>query len=168
MTSQDLPTPGASSKLPSPDPLGVPQTRLPDDAPAREALDAGMPAEQVAAEYPAASLAWAVLSEQALASGRAVEAYAYARTGYHRGLDALRRAGWRGQGPVPWEHVPNRGFLRALAALARAAGTIGETSEQERCVQFLADCDPVAARELGLAGQSSSAGVAAGPPSPQG
>ena len=35
-----------------------------------------------------------------------------------RGLDALRRSGWRGQGPVPWEHEPNRGFLRALAALA--------------------------------------------------
>jgi hypothetical protein len=151
MTSQELPTPGASSNLPSPDLLGVPQTRLPDDAPAREALDAGMPAEQVAAEYPAASLPWAALAEQALAAGRVVEAYAYARTGYHRGLDALRRAGWRGAGPVPWEHVPNQGFLRALAALSRAAGAIGETPEQERCAAFLADCDPRAAHELGLA-----------------
>ena len=166
MASQELPTPGASSKLPSPDVLGVPPTRLPDDASAREALDAGMPAEQVAAEYPAASLAWAVLAEQALAGGRAVEAYAYARTGYHRGLDALRRAGWRGQGPVPWEHVPNRGFLRALAALAGAAAAIGETSEQERCVTFLADCDPVAARELGLADHSLPGKGAAGSPSP--
>jgi hypothetical protein len=166
MTSQHLPTPGASSDLPPPHVLGVPQTRLPDDAPAREALDAGMPAEQVASEYPAASLAWAVLAEQALASGRAVEAYAYARTGYHRGLDALRRAGWRGQGPVPWEHVPNRGFLRALAALAGAAAAIGETPEQERCVQFLADCDPLAARELGLAGQSPSGQGAPGSVSP--
>jgi hypothetical protein len=129
----------------------VPPTRLPDDALAREALDAGMPAEQVATEYPAASVVWASLAEQALASGRAVEAYAYARTGYHRGLDALRRAGWRGSGPVPWEHVPNQGFLRALAALSRAAGAIGETSEQERCAAFLADCDPAAARGLGLA-----------------
>jgi Protein of unknown function (DUF3151) len=167
MTSQELPTPGASSKLPSPDVLGVPQTRLPDDAAAREALDAGMPAEQVASEYPAASLAWAVLAEQGLASGRAVEAYAYARTGYHRGLDALRRAGWRGQGPVPWEHVPNRGFLRALAALAHAAGAIGETPEQERCTTFLADCDPVAARELGLADQSPPGKGAPGSPSPE-
>jgi len=151
MTSQSLPTPGSSANLPSPDLMGVPQTRLPDDAPAREALDAGRPAAQVAAEHPAASLAWAVLAEQALDAGRAVEAYAYARTGYHRGLDALRRAGWRGQGPVPWEHVPNRGFLRALAALSSAAGAIGETPEQERCATFLADCDPAAARELGLA-----------------
>jgi hypothetical protein len=132
-----------------------PPTRLPDDEPVRSALDAGTPADEVAAAHPAASLAWAVLAEQALAAGSgiqaAVEAYAYARTGYHRGLDALRRAGWRGQGPVPWEHVPNRGFLRALAALSRAAGAIGETPEQERCATFLADCDPVAARKLGLA-----------------
>jgi len=159
MTSQSLPTPGSSANLPSPELLGVPQTRLPDDAEVRQALDAGRPAEQVAAEHPAASLAWAVLAERSLGTapdagsgiGSAVEAYAYARTGYHRGFDALRRAGWRGQGPVPWEHVPNRGFLRALAALSRAAGAIGETPEQERCATFLADCDPAAARELGLA-----------------
>jgi len=147
-----------SQELPSPNLMGVPQTRLPDDAPAREALDAGTPAEQVAAAHPALSLPWAVLAERSLdtaltagsGGGTAVEAYAYARTGYHRGLDALRRAGWRGSGPVPWEHVPNRGFLRALAALSRAAAAIGETPEQERCATFLADCDPAAARELGL------------------
>lgn len=136
--------------MPADNLLGVHETRLPDDAPAREALDAGTPAEQVAAAHPAASLAWAVLSDQALAAGRPVEAYAYARTGYHRGLDALRRAGWRGQGPVPWEHVPNRGFLGSLAALSRAAGAIGERDEQERCATFLADCDGRAAAELGL------------------
>ena len=156
MTSQDLPAPSPSSSLPSPGLLGIPQTRLPDDAPARDALDTGTPAEQVAARHPAASLPWAVLAEQALTAERPVEAYAYARTGYHRGLDALRRAGWRGQGPVPWEHVPNRGFLRALAALSRAAGVIGETPEQERCATFLADCDPAAARELGLTTASGS------------
>ncbi len=142
-SSQGLPTPGASQNL-----IGVPETRLPDDAPARSALDAGTPASEVAAAHPAASLPWAVLSEEALAGGRAVEAYAYARTGYHRGLDALRRAGWRGAGPVPWAHVPNQGFLRALAALSRAAGAIGETPEQERCATFLRDCDPAAAAEL--------------------
>ncbi len=140
-----------TSELSSSNLLGVPETRLPDDGPARSALDAGTPAEQVAAAHPATSLPWAVLAEHALAGGRAVEAYAYARTGYHRGLDALRRAGWRGQGPVPWAHEPNQGFLRALAALSRAAGAIGETPEQERCATFLADCDPRAARELGLA-----------------
>jgi Protein of unknown function (DUF3151) len=131
--------------------LGIPATRLPDDAPAREALDVGTSPAEVAAAHPALSLPWAVLSEHALDAGRPVEAYAYARTGYHRGLDALRRAGWRGQGPVPWEHVPNRGFLRALAALSRAAGAIGEGDEERRCAEFLADSDPRAARELGLA-----------------
>lgn len=134
--------------------LGVPATRLPespDSRQAREALESGTPASEVAAVHPAASLPWAALSEQALEAGRPVDAYAYARTGYHRGLDALRREGWRGQGPVPWEHVPNRGFLRALAALSRAAGALGERDEEERCVTFLADSDPLAARELGLA-----------------
>ena len=97
------------------------------------------------------SLAWAVLAEGALADGdRDVEAYAYARTGYHRSLDSLRKSGWRGQGPVPWSHEPNRGFLRALAALARAARAIGESDEEARCTQFLRDSSAEAARELGL------------------
>lgn len=130
--------------------LGIPPTHLPDDAAPREALAAGTAPAEVAAAHPAASLPWAVLAEQALDAGRPVEAYAYARVGYHRGLDALRRAGWRGQGPVPWAHAPNRGFLRALAALARAAGAIGEEPEHERCRTFLADCDRSAVAELGL------------------
>jgi hypothetical protein len=40
---------------------------------------------------------------------------------------------------VPWSHEPNRGFLRALAALARAAGAIGESAEEQRCRDFLRD-----------------------------
>ena len=131
--------------------LGIPPTNLPDDAAPREALAAGTPAAEVAAAHPASSLPWAVLAEDALAAGRTVEGYAYARVGYHRGLDALRRSGWKGQGPVPWAHEPNRGFLRALASLAKAAGAIGEEPERERCTTFLADCDPAAAAELGLA-----------------
>ena len=94
----------------------------------------------VVAAHPASSLCWALLAETCLAEegvGNAVAAYAYARTGYHRGLDALRRAGWRGKGPVPWEHEPNQGFLRALWALASAARRIGEQAEYERCVLFL-------------------------------
>jgi Protein of unknown function (DUF3151) len=129
--------------------LGIPPTHLPDD-PAAEALAAGLRPEQVAAAHPASSLAWAVLAEDALADHRAVESYAYARTGYHRGLDALRRAGWRGQGPVPWEHAPNRGFLRALAALARAANAIDEVDEVHRCTEFLRASSATGARELGL------------------
>jgi hypothetical protein len=130
--------------------LGIPETRLPDD-PAAARLAAGEPAEEVAAAVPTSSLAGATLAEAALArGGRDVEAYAYARTGYHRALDALRRSGWRGQGPVPWSHEPNRGFLRSLAALSRAARAIGETDEEQRCAQFLRDSSPEAARELGV------------------
>ncbi len=70
------------------------------------------------------------------------QAYAFARTGYHRGLDALRRNGWRGAGLVPWEHEPNQGFLRAVWALAQAARAIGETAEYDRCVQLLVDSSP--------------------------
>ncbi|HEY3259182.1 MAG TPA: DUF3151 domain-containing protein, partial [Pseudonocardiaceae bacterium] len=102
------------------------------------------------AAYPRFSTAWAALAERALDAGEVVAGYAYARTGYHRGLDQLRRAGWKGQGPVPWSHQPNRGFLRSLAALARAAAEIGEDDEALRCRQFLDDCDPSAAAELGL------------------
>ena len=91
---------------------------------------------------PAASLGWARLAEEALTAQTSeadVAAYAYARTGYHRGLDALRRSGWKGAGPIPYEHEPNRGFLRALWSLARAAHRIGDDGEFERCAQFLRD-----------------------------
>ena len=133
----------------SSDLLGIPPTHLPDD-PAADALERGLAADEVAASSPGSSLAWAVLAEDALDGGRAVEAYAYARTGYHRGLDALRRSGWRGQGPVPWEHAPNRGFLRALGALSRAADAIGEEEERHRCAEFLRASSATGARELGL------------------
>jgi hypothetical protein len=94
----------------------------------------------VVVAHPESPLAWAVLAEGALGDDTDdVVAYAFARVGYHRSLDLLRRNGWKGHGPVPWDHVPNRGFLRALAALARAAGAIGETAEEERCTQFLRD-----------------------------
>ena len=129
--------------------LGIPETRLPVD-PAVRLLDEGVAADQVAAANPTSSIAWATLAEDALADGRTVEGYAYARTGYHRALDALRRNGWRGQGPVPWEHEPNRGFLRALAVLSRAAGLIGESDEERRCADFLRDSSTTGARALGL------------------
>ena len=127
--------------------LLAPPTRLPED-PAVALLDGGDDPVEVAAAHPASSAAWATLAERALAGDRPVEAYAYARTGYHRGLDALRRAGWKGQGPIPWAHEPNRGFLRALHALAQAAGAIGESEEEQRCRQFLTDSDPEAAAAL--------------------
>ena len=69
-------------------------------------------------------------------------AYAYARVGYHRGLDQLRGEGWRGTGYVRWREPGNRGFLRSLEALRVAAARIGEDDEQERCAQFLRQLDP--------------------------
>ena len=135
---------------------GPPPTHLPED-PAAAMLAAG-PGEQVdlaavVRTHPESPLAWAALAEAALASSSGsvhddVTAYAYARVGYHRSLDLLRRNGWKGHGPVPWEHEPNRGFLRALAALATAAGRIGEAPEAERCATFLRDSSPTAADEL--------------------
>jgi hypothetical protein len=127
-----------------------PATLLPEDPDPRAALDGGADPAEVARAHPTYSLAWALLAERALAEGRDVEGYAYARVGYHRALDALRRNGWRGHGPVPWEHEPNRGFLRALAALANAANTIGEDDEAERCSTFLVESSSTAAKELGL------------------
>ena len=129
--------------------LGGPEpTRLPDERAPRTLLEAGTPAAEVAAGHPTSSLAWAELADEAYARGAVVESYAYARTGYHRGLDSLRRAGWKGYGPVPWSHEPNRGFLRALHALGRAAGAIEETTEAERIHAFVSECDPEAARVL--------------------
>jgi hypothetical protein len=127
-----------------------PATLLPANPAADAALAAGTAPAEVAAAHPTVSAAWAALAENALASadgdiGRTIEAYAYARTGYHRGLDALRRNGWKGFGPVPWSHEPNRGFLRCVTALARAAEAIGEVGEQERCTQLLRDSDPTLA-----------------------
>src|SRR3954469_21115702 len=127
--------------------LLAPPTLLPED-PAVALLSGGDDPVAVAAAHPTSSAAWATLAEAALADGRTVEGYAYARTGYHRGLDALRRAGWKGQGPVPWAHEPNRGFLRALHALAQAAAAIGETDEAARCNHLLSDSDPEAAAAL--------------------
>jgi hypothetical protein len=134
--------------------LGPEPVLLPVD-PAAADLDRGVDPVEVAAERPTSSLAWAVLAEHALADaagalGGIVAGYAYARTGYHRGLDQLRRAGWKGAGPVPWSHEPNRGFLRALGALHRAAAAIGEADEAARCRSFLADSDPAAPVALGL------------------
>jgi hypothetical protein len=127
---------------------GPPPTLLPDEAEPRTALEAGTDPAEVAARFPAHSAAWADLADRAFAAGNVVESYAYARVGYHRGLDALRRAGWKGHGPVPWSHVPNRGFLRALHALGRAAGAIGEIEEERRCREFLDDSDPAATAAL--------------------
>lgn len=130
--------------------LGPDPVLLPGDPDAEAELLANENPSIVAAAHPSASVAWAALAEEALADDKAVACYAYARTGYHRGLDQLRRNGWKGFGPVPYSHQPNRGFLRCVAALARAAAAIGETDEHARCLDLLDDCDPAARRALGL------------------
>ena len=127
---------------------GPPPTHLPVD-PATAELAAGDAPVDVVRRHPASPWAWSALANRALDEGQdPVTVYAYARVGYHRSLDLLRRNGWKGHGPVPWEHEPNRGFLTCLALLARAADAIGETDEWERCSTFLRDSSPTAYDEL--------------------
>jgi Protein of unknown function (DUF3151) len=93
----------------------------------------------VCARWPRCLDAWARLGD---ASADDVEAYAYYRVGYHRGLDRLRQNGWRGSGYVRWSHPENRGFLRALAGLQRTAAAFGEHDEAQRCQELLVQLDP--------------------------
>ncbi|MEI2713989.1 MAG: DUF3151 domain-containing protein [Nocardioides sp.] len=127
---------------------GPPPTLLPAD-PADQALTAGQSAADVVRQFPASPAAWAALATQAR-DGDAddVTVYAYARVGYHRSLDLLRRNGWKGHGPVPWSHEPNRGFLTALGLLALQARAIGENDEWERCSTFLRETSAEAADAL--------------------
>jgi hypothetical protein len=128
---------------------GVAETILPPLAPAvLDALQAAAAAAgpdrrrlaaEVAADHPTVLDAWALLAES---SDEPVEAYAYARVGYHRGLDTLRANGWRGSGYVRWNEPTNRGFLRSLDALRAAAARIGESDEEDRCARFLRQLDP--------------------------
>ena len=128
---------------------GPPETILgPESAAADDRLSAAVAAPLadrraavagVVAQWPRHLEAWARLGDL----GRdPVESYASYRVAYHRGLDRLRQSGWRGAGYVRWTHSTNRGFLRALAGLARTAREIGETDEEERCELFLRQLDP--------------------------
>jgi Protein of unknown function (DUF3151) len=128
---------------------GPPETVLPaPPADAASALAAALALPEaerrdaiavVVSSHPAYLDGWARLSEHARDP---VEAYAYARVGYHRGLDTLRGAGWRGSGYVRWSHETNRGFLPSLDRLRASAAEIGETAEEERCALFLRQLDP--------------------------
>jgi hypothetical protein len=135
------------SQLPITEPA---ETRISEPDGSMEALGGASSAAElaaVAARFPTCLAVWAELGEAALRGGRPVEAYAYFRVGYHRGLDRIRRAGWRGTGRVPWSHGGNRGFLRSLRGLHQAAAAIGERDEDERCAKFLADLAPDAPAE---------------------
>ena len=130
--ASDLPLQGATpTHLPALDPALT-------EALAAAVADGSLEAlRDIARAHPDYLDAWARLGEAALAAGDDVGAYAFARVGYHRGLDAIRRAGWRGQGAVPWSHEPNRGFLRSVWLLGQAAAAIGEDDETQRCAVFL-------------------------------
>ena len=132
------------------DMMAPPPVHLPAFEEAEAARADGLDASGVVKRCPKDSLAWAQLAEQALSHGDDIVAYAFARTGYHRGLDALRANGWKGFGPVPWSHEPNRGVLRAFAALAKAARAIGEDEEYDRLLALLQDSDQSAIAELNL------------------
>lgn len=118
----------------------------PDDA--REALAHALATDvdarkaavgAVVADHPTFVAGWAQL---AALGEEPVERYAYARVGYHRGLDALRANGWGGTGLVRWAQDTNRGFLACLVRLRAAAAEIGEAAEVERITAFLHDLDP--------------------------
>ena len=130
-------------------PSGPPETVLdPESDHALEALRAALAqpltgrrdaVADVCARWPRFLDAWAQLGRL----GRDdVEAYAYFRVGYHRGLDRLRQSGWRGSGYVRWRYESNRGFLRALDGLRAEAEAIGEADEAQRCEEFLRQLDP--------------------------
>ncbi len=130
-------------------PGGIPETVLdlePDEA--LDALRAALagPVEgrrdavaDVCARWPRFLDSWSRLGQLARDD---VEAYAYFRVGYHRGLDRLRQSGWRGSGYVRWRHDTNRGFLRAVEGLRASAEAIGELDEAQRCAEFLRQLDP--------------------------
>ena len=127
---------------------GPPATHLPHD-PASDLLAEGTTPADAVRRLPASPVAWAALAQQAYEEAAdPVTIYAYARVGYHRSLDSLRRNGWKGHGPVPWSHEGNRGFLTCLAILAAQARTIGETDEAQRCSDFLRDSSPEAYEAL--------------------
>lgn len=137
-----------------------PEVRLPEELASAVAVESSAQSRESLEAAVSANLkdsgAWAALAEVLLAEGQPVQAYACARTGYHRGLDALRGNAWRGTGPVPWDHVPNRGVLRAIGALVQTARALGEDGEVVRCLNLLHDCDPAAAPALGLDGSGAS------------
>src|ERR671913_84183 len=113
---------------------GPPPTHLPEDPAARE-LAEGRPTGDVVRAHPESPVAWATLAEESRDDGADdLTVYAYARVGYHRSLDRLRRNGWKGHGPVPWEHQPNRGFLRSPALPSGSARRPRPSGARSSCV----------------------------------
>jgi len=126
------------------DMMAPPPVQLPDDpAAGKELLN-----DDTALTHPDSPSVWAARARRELDGGELLVAYAYARTGYHRSLDRLRANGWKGWGPVPYSHEPNRGVLESIAMLALTSQAIGDNAEYDRCRQMLSDADPAAAEKL--------------------
>ncbi len=138
-------------------PLSRPYVVLPDDPDdSRQQTEAAQTAFQagkldasayrdrlndIARQHPTCLSVWASLGERVLPDD-VISAYAFFRTGYHRGLDRGRSNGWNGSQQLRWEDETNRGFLRCLYGLMLAATEMGETSESERTREFLINLDP--------------------------
>ena len=94
---------------------------------------------RVAGMYPSSIEVWKTTASY----GRdIIESYAAYRVGYHRGLDALRKNGWRGSGYVRWVHPSNRAFLSCLSGLQIISEMIQDYEESERCKVFLLQLEP--------------------------
>jgi|TARA_B100000902_G_scaffold26900_1_gene32425 hypothetical protein len=138
---------------------GLPETILPaEDSEIldgiEEALSSGSPSEtndpfiisqvinkllKLVEAYPDSIAIWTQLG---VLSPERMKGYAFFRLAYHRGLDALRKNGWRGSGFVRWEHPSNQSFLRALHGLQMLSKEIGDDEEAARCHHFLFQLEP--------------------------
>lgn len=126
------------------DMMAPPPVQLPDDpAAGKDLLN-----DDTALTHPDSPSVWAARARRELDGGDVLVAYAYARTGYHRSLDRLRANGWKGWGPVPYSHEPNRGVLESIAMLALTSQAIGDNAEYDRCRQMLSDADPATVEKL--------------------
>ena len=127
----------------------IPETRLPSEDPTleqemnkvrgNESADKRSALLILASKNPESIGIWCVLG---ISSSEMMESYSYFRVAYHRGLDSLRKNGWRGSGFVRWEHESNRYFLFALNQLAEISREIGDHAEAERCNLFLRQLEP--------------------------
>ncbi len=129
---------------------GPPETILPPEDPKiSNLLEAAIGTEdthkrrgalnQVAEMYPTSISVWKTIATY----GRdTMESYAAYRVGYHRGLDALRKNGWRGSGYVRWAHPSNQAFLECLSGLQIVSERIEDFEESERCKLFLLQLEP--------------------------
>ena len=129
---------------------GLPETVLPPEDPEIiELLDSALKLKdenqrrgkinEIAGNFPASIEVWKTVAM----NGRdIIESYAAFRVGYHRGLDALRKNGWRGSGYVRWRHPSNRGFLECLLGLQKISEEIRALEEADRCRIFVFQLEP--------------------------